>query len=391
MRKKVCVVTGSRAEYGLLYWLLHFIQESAYLDLQLIVTGTHLSPEFGCTINDIESDGFSVDWKVDMLLSSGSTVGVTKSMGLGVIGFADALADLRPDILLVLGDRYEIFAACSAAMIAHIPIAHIHGGETTEGAFDEAIRHSITKMSHIHFVAANEYKHRVIQLGEAPDRVFCVGGLGIDNINRLKLLSRTELESELNFNLGVRNLLITFHPVTLEPESSVSEMGELLDALSDIDNTHMVFTMPNSDPDGRLLYSQIEEFCKNNDSAKYYMSLGNLRYLSCVKHFDGVIGNSSSGLLEVPSLKKGTVNIGNRQLGRLRANSVIDSPPDRESIRLAIEKLFSKDFQDKLPNVINPYGDGDASIKIVKILEELPIDISLKKHFYDIPAIDGDG
>jgi GDP/UDP-N,N'-diacetylbacillosamine 2-epimerase (hydrolysing) len=385
MQNKICVVTGSRAEYGLLYWLLMYIQDSPRLDLQIIVTGMHLSPEHGYTIRDIESDGFRVDWKVDMLLSSGTAIGVTKSMGLGMIGFADALADLQPDILLVLGDRYEIYAACAAAMIARIPIAHLHGGESTEGAFDEAIRHSITKMSHLHFVAAEEYRRRVVQLGEEPERVFCVGGLGIDNIKHLKLLSRTELEVALDFKLGMRNLLITFHPVTLEHETSELQMNELLAALSELDNTHMVFTMPNSDPEGRLLFAQIEEFCEHRVQAQAYTSLGQLRYLSCIEHFDGVIGNSSSGLLEVPSFKKGTINIGDRQRGRLCAESVINCEPTRVSIRYALERLYTKKFEAQLSNVENPYGDGGASEAIVKVLEQRSLDDLLKKRFYDYP------
>ncbi len=385
MKKRICVVTGSRAEYGLLSWLMRSIQESTRLELQIIATGMHLSPDYGYTIRDIESDGFRVDCKVDMLLSSGTVIGVTKSMGLGMIGFADALAELQPDLMLILGDRYEIFAAASAAMIAQIPIAHLHGGERTEGAFDEAIRHSITKMSHLHFVAAEEYRRRVIQLGEAPEKVFCVGGLGIDNIMRLELLSRAELEAALDFKLGPRNLLVTFHPVTLEHETSEIQMNELLAALSELDNTHIVFTMPNSDPEGRLLFAQVEEFCEHRVQARAYTSLGQLRYLSCIEHFDGVIGNSSSGLLEVPSFKKGTINVGVRQHGRLRAESVIDCEPDRESIRCALEQLYSKEFDAQLSNVENPYGNGGASEAIVKVLEQRSLDDLLKKHFHDYP------
>ncbi|MFT4746609.1 MAG: GDP/UDP-N,N'-diacetylbacillosamine 2-epimerase (hydrolyzing) [Congregibacter sp.] len=385
MQNRICVVTGSRADYGLLYWLLRCIQDSPHLDLQIIVTGMHLSPEYGYTLRDIESDGFRVDWKVDMLLSSGTAIGVTKSMGLGLIGFADALAHLQPDILLVLGDRYEIYAASAAAMIARIPIAHLHGGETTEGAFDEAIRHSITKMSHLHFVATEEYRRRVVQLGEEPERVFCVGGLGIDNINHLKLLSRSELEVALDFKLGMRNLLITFHPVTLEHGTSELQMNELLAALSEMDNTHMVFTMPNSDPEGRLLFKQIEEFCEHRFQVQVYTSLGQLRYLSCIEHFDGVIGNSSSGLLEVPSFKKGTINIGDRQRGRICAESVINCKPDRVSIRSALKRLYTKEFEAQLSNVENPYGDGGASEAIVKVLEQRSLDDLLKKRFYDYP------
>jgi len=385
IRKRICVVTGSRAECGLLSGLMKRIQESTRLELQIIATGMHLSPEYGLTVRDIEADGFTVDRKVDMLLSSSTAIGVTKSMGLGMVGFADALAELQPDLVLLLGDRYEIFAAASAAMIAQIPIAHLHGGERTEGAFDEAIRHSITKMSHLHFVAAEEYRRRVIQLGEEPERVFCVGGLGIDNIKRLKLLSRTELETALDFKLGPRNLLVTFHPVTLSHNTNTRHMDELLGALSELEDTHIVFTMPNSDPEGRLLFAQIEEFCERRTHAIVYTSLDQLRYLSCIEHFDGVIGNSSSGLLEVPSFKKGTINIGDRQRGRLRAESVIDCEPDRASIRSSLEQLYSKEFEAQLINVENPYGNGGASEAIVKVLEQCSLDDLLKKSFYDHP------
>jgi GDP/UDP-N,N'-diacetylbacillosamine 2-epimerase (hydrolysing) len=383
MNKRICVVTGSRAEYGLLSRLMKRIQESTALELQIIATGMHLSPEYGLTLRDIETDGFTIDRKVDMLLSSSTVVGVSKSIGLGVIGFADALAELQPDLLLVLGDRYEIFAAASAAMIAQIPIAHLHGGERTEGAFDESIRHSITKMSHLHFVAAREYQRRVIQLGEQPERVFCVGGLGVDSVKSFQLLSRTELEKAIDFKLGLRNLLVTFHPITLDREDSKLQMTELLAALSELENTRLVFTMPNSDPEGLSLSGQIEEFCECRDHAKAYISLGHLRYLSCIKHFDGVIGNSSSGLLEVPTFKKGTVNIGDRQRGRLRAASVIDCAPDRASISSALGQLYSKEFEERLRNTESPYGEGGACDAIVEILEQSSLDDLLKKCFYD--------
>jgi GDP/UDP-N,N'-diacetylbacillosamine 2-epimerase (hydrolysing) len=382
--KKICVVTGTRAEYGLLRWVMEGISQSLELELQLIATGMHLSPEFGLTINVIENDGFHVDRKVEMLLSSDTAVGITKSMGLGIIGFADALEELKPDLMLVLGDRYEIFCAASAAMIARIPIAHLHGGETTQGAFDEAIRHSITKMSHLHFVAAEEYRERVIQLGEEPERVFNVGGLGIDSILRLPLLTREELETALDFKFHRRNLLITFHPVTLEQNTSAKQMDELLAALSELGNTGLIFTMPNSDTGGRVLFRQIEDFCHWHSNAKAYTSLGQLRYLSCIQHFDGVVGNSSSGLTEVPSFKKGTINIGDRQLGRLRATSVIDCEPDRQAITAALSHLFSDEFQHQLPATKSPYGSGGASEAVVRILEHQPLDNLLKKRFYDL-------
>ena len=382
--RKVCVVTGTRAEYGLLRWVIEGIKQSPVLDLQLIATGMHLSPEFGLTVNAIEADGYHVDRKVEILLSSDTAVGITKSMGLGMIGFADALAELKPDLMLVLGDRYEIFVAATAAMIARVPIAHLHGGETTQGAFDESIRHSITKMSHLHFVAAEEYRQRVIQLGEQPEHVFKVGGLGIDSIHRLQLLSRDELQVALNFRFLQRNLLVTFHPVTLECNTGTEQMKELLAALSKLSDTGLIFTMPNADTEGRALFEQIQEFCEKHPQAKAYTSLGQLRYLSCMRHVDGVVGNSSSGLLEAPSFKKGTINIGDRQKGRLKAQSIIDCQPIEGSVSNAIVKMFLPQFQDKLSTVENPYGDGGASEAIVKILESCSLNDILKKRFHDI-------
>ena len=302
-KKKIGVVTGSRAEYFLLRWIMEGIRDSENLELQIFVTGMHLSTEFGLTYSDINKDGFRIDRKVEMLLSSDTPSSVSKSMGLAMIGFGDAFEELQPDLIIVLGDRFEILAASMSAMIACIPILHIHGGETTEGAFDEAIRHSITKMAHFHFVAAKEYKQRVIQLGEHPERVFQVGGLGIDCINKLKLLDRVTLESSLDFKLGPKNLLVTFHPVTLEKDTSVKHMKELLTSLEMLKDTHIIFTMPNSDTDGRILFKMIEEFVMRHKNTKVFTSLGQLYYYSCISHFDGVIGNSS-GLCEVPSFKK---------------------------------------------------------------------------------------
>jgi len=382
--KKICVVTGSRADYSLLRWVVEGIHNSTDLDLQMIVTGMHLSTEFGLTYHEIEKDGFHINRKIEMLLSSDTPVGIAKSMGLGMIGFADALNELKPDLLLILGDRYEIFVAASAAMVGKIPIAHLHGGETTEGAFDEAIRHSITKMSHLHFVAAEDYRQRVLQLGENPERVFLVGGLGVDNILKLKLLERNELEKSLDFKLGSRNLLITYHPVTLENDTSAHQLRELLTALNQQEDTILIFTMPNSDTDGRILFKMIEEFVSGNQCAKAFTSLGQLHYLSCVKHFDGVVGNSSSGLAEVPTFKKGTINIGDRQMGRLKAKSVIDCEPTKVSINNAILQLYSPEFQASLTKVENPYGSGGASEVIVDTLEEIPLDKILKKKFFNL-------
>jgi GDP/UDP-N,N'-diacetylbacillosamine 2-epimerase (hydrolysing) len=386
MNRKICVITGSRAEYGLLRWVMDGIQKSPDLKLQVIATGMHLSPEFGMTYREIEKDGFVIDYKVEMLLSSDTPVGVAKSMGLGLIGFGEALQQLQPDLILVLGDRFEIFSAVVAAMVARIPVAHLHGGESTEGAFDEAIRHSITKMSHLHFVAAEEYRQRVIQLGEHPDRVFLVGGLGIDNIKRLKLLDRAELEASIDFQLGAKNLLITFHPVTLETSTAEDQMAELLAALAELKDTQLIFTMPNADTDGRALIKLVQQFVAQHPNARTYTSLGQLRYLSCVAQVDGVVGNSSSGLAEVPSFKKGTINIGDRQRGRLQAASVINCEPTRQGIATALEKLYTAAFQASLSQVQNPYGEGGASEKVVKAIKDCALDGIAKKSFYDLPA-----
>ena len=389
--KTICVVTGTRAEYGLLRWLMEGIRQSPDLTLQVIATGAHLSPEFGLTYRDIEADGFVIDRKVEMLLSSDTSAGVAKSMGLAMIGFADAFAELRPDLVLVLGDRYEIFSAAAAATIARIPIAHLHGGETTEGAFDEAMRHSITKMAHLHFVAAQAYRRRVIQLGEDPARVFLVGGLGIDNILKLDLLDRVTLEAALDFKLGPKNLLITFHPATLEQGAAAGQMDELLAALDTLKDTHIIFTMPNADTEGRALSRQLEAYVACRPNAKVYASLGQLRYLSAIAHVDAVVGNSSSGLAEVPSFMKATVNIGDRQKGRLKAQSVIDCTPDRESIKAALAQAYSADFRASLSQVVSPYGDGGASQKILRTLENHDFSGSLKKTFHDLPSIDAAG
>jgi GDP/UDP-N,N'-diacetylbacillosamine 2-epimerase (hydrolysing) len=386
MSRRICVVTGTRAEYGLLRWVMESIRETPSLELQLVVTGMHLSPEFGLTYREIEADGFRIDQRVEMLMSSDTSTGLAKSMGVGLIGFADVLRDLQPDLLLVLGDRFEILSAVIAAMVARVPVAHLHGGEATEGAIDESIRHAITKMSHLHFVAAEEYRRRVIQLGEEPHRVYLVGGLGVDNIKKLVLLDRAALEASLGLVLGAKSLLVTFHPVTLEHQTSRHQMAELLAALDALQDTRLIFTMPNADTDGRVLMEMIHDFVSHHANARAYTSLGQLRYLSAASHVDGVIGNSSSGLTEVPSLRKGTVNIGDRQRGRLQAESVINCMPDRASIAASIATLYTPAFQKKLATVRNPYGDGGASARIVATLAAVPLDDILKKRFFDLPT-----
>jgi GDP/UDP-N,N'-diacetylbacillosamine 2-epimerase (hydrolysing) len=383
MTRKICVITGTRAEYGLLRWVMQGIRDDPDLMLQIIVTGMHMSPEFGLTYREIEQDGFQLDRKVEMLTSSDTPVGIAKSMGLGLIGFADALSELRPDLIVVLGDRFEIFSAVAAALVARIPVAHLHGGEGTEGLIDESIRHSITKMSHLHFVAAEEYRRRVIQLGEQPERVFLVGGLGVDSIKRLKLLDGKELEASLGFKLGPKSLLVTFHPVTLENTTAAAQMTELLAALAELQDTQLIFTMPNADTDGRILIRMLEQFVAQHSNAHAFTSLGQLRYLSCIAQVDGVVGNSSSGLAEVPSFKKGTINIGDRQRGRLQATSVINCEPNRLAVGSALQRLYSSDFRATLSGVRNPYGEGDASEKVIEAIKSVVLDNLIKKRFYD--------
>ena len=387
MSRKVCVISGSRSEYGLLRWLMQGIKDDPELTLQVIATGMHLSPEFGLTYTEIEKDGFEINRKVEMLTSSDTPVGIAKSIGLGLIGFADALNELKPDLILVLGDRFEIFAAVSAALVARIPVAHLHGGESTEGVVDEAIRHSITKMSHFHFVATKEYRQRVIQMGEQPEYVYLVGGLGVDNLKRLKLLGRAELESFLGFRLAKKNLLITFHPVTFETSTAATQMTELLAVLAELKDTELIFTFPNADTDGRILIKMINQFVESHSNAHAFTSLGQLLYLSCVAHVDGVVGNSSSGIAEVPSFKKGTINIGDRQRGRLQAESIINCDPVRQSIFSGLKKLYSEDFQSSLYRVRNPYGDGGASEAILSNIKASCLDGIIKKRFHDYDSL----
>lgn len=378
------MVTGTRAEYGLLRLVLDGLRTAEGVELQLLVTGAHLEPRFGLTVGEIEQDGFRIDARVPMQLESDTPQGVARSMGLALSGASDAFARHRPDVVVVLGDRFEIFAVAAAAMLAGIPIAHIHGGETTEGAFDEAIRHSVTKMSHLHFVAAEEYRQRVIQLGEDPARVFLVGGLGVDAIRRIPLLERAALEASLGIALGTRNLLVTFHPVTLEPATAGRQLGELLAALNLLPETQLIFTMPNADTGSHVLIDMIERFVATHPNAAAFTSLGHHRYLSLLQFVDGVVGNSSSGLTEAPSFRIGTVNIGDRQKGRLRAESVIDCEPDRQAIGRAIARLYAPEFREACRTVRNPYGDGGASERIVEVLRVHPLAGVLKKRFHDI-------
>lgn len=391
MKRKICVVTGSRAEYGCLVPLLEKIKRDKELTLQLVVTGMHLSVDFGLTYKDIEKDGFFIDEKIKILSGLDTSIGVSKSIGLAIESFPAAFERLKPDIILLIGDRFETFAAAIAAMICWIPIAHLSGGERTEGAIDEAMRHAITKMSHLHFTAIEEYRKRVIQLGEEPGRVFNFGEVGLDNLKRLKLLSKNELEKELDFKFAKRNLLVTFHPVTLERGASEEQSKCLLDALSALKNTNLIFTKTNADMEGSVINRLIDDYvAKNFRHAKAFTSMGQLKYLSTLQFVDAVVGNSSSGIVEAPSFKIGTINIGDRQKGRIMPESVINCAPTKSSIAKALEELYSKEFKKKLENIKNPYGDGNSATKIKNVLKNYKISGILKKHFYDIKIPTGE-
>lgn len=383
-KRKICVVTGTRAEYGLLYWLMRELKSDQEIKLQIIVTGMHLSPEFGLTYKEIEKD-FKIDKKLEILTSFDTSLDTSKAMGSAQISFAETYEELRPDIIVVLGDRYEIFSAVTAAMIARIPVAHLHGGEATEGLVDEAIRHSISKMSQLHFTATEDYKNRVIQLGEHPSRVFNVGGMGIENIKRMELLTKVEFEKSIGSKLNKKNILVTFHPVTLEASTSKKQFQELLYSIDELNETKIIFTKANSDTDGRIINQLIDEYtAKNNSKAIAFTSLGQLRYLSAMQFVDAIVGNSSSGLIEAPTFKIGTINIGDRQKGRLKADSVIDCSPERENIKKAFEELYSDKFQSDIKTSKNPYGDSCASTQIIKVLKTVKLENILKKEFFNI-------
>ena len=385
--RKIAVVTGTRAEYGLLYWIIKGIHEDPELELQLIVTGMHLSPEFGLTVKEIEKDGFPIAERVEMLLSSDTETAIATSMGLGMIGFAKAYEHLRPDVLVVLGDRFEIHAAVSASIPFRIPVAHIHGGESTEGLIDEPIRHAITKMSHIHFAATDQYRKRIIQMGELPKNVFCFGAPGLDNIHRLKLLDIKKLSDELEIPGNAKIGIVTFHPVTLEKNLAECHIAEIIEAIKNFTEIYWVFTLPNADTEGRSITEKINNFVSEfPEKGRVFISLGQLRYLSLLKNAVLIVGNSSSGLVEAPSFELPVVNIGDRQRGRVRGKNVIDVPEcKKEPIINSIYKALSPDFRNSLKGMKNPYGEGNASEKIVKILKTISLGEGLiKKTFYEI-------
>lgn len=383
MIKRVAVFTGTRAEYGLLYWLLKDIQADPQLCLQLLVTGMHLSPEFGETYRQIEKDGFNIDEKIEILLSSDSAVGTAKSMGLGVLGFADALSRLSPDMLVILGDRFEALAAAQTAMILRIPVLHLHGGEITEGAYDDAIRHAVTKLSYLHATSTEEYRQRVIQLGEAPSRVFNVGAIGLDHLRRGSFMSVEELATSLGFLLRKSYVVVTYHPVTLADEEPTTTFKALLEALDHFPEVQVILTYPNADDGGRRIIPLIEAYAvRQVNRVLAIPSLGQIRYLSAIKHAAAVVGNSSSGIIEVPSFDVPTVNIGMRQKGRLAAKSVLHCESNIESIKTALDNAFSRSYKQEYEQIENPYGDGNTSKQVIEMIKSLKF--KAVKSFYDL-------
>ncbi|MDR1236223.1 MAG: UDP-N-acetylglucosamine 2-epimerase [Holosporaceae bacterium] len=375
--KKICVVTSSRAEYGIMSNLINKISLDSELELQLIVTGTHLSKKFGYTCSEITSP---ITKKIDIEIEQKPV----RAMSVAAEKFYDAFCELKPDVLLILGDRYEIMAVAVAAILNNLPIAHICGGESTEGAIDEAVRHSVTKMSHLHFVSCEEYRNRVIQLGENPDRVFNVGSLNVENIEKVRLLSKKELEERLKFEFGRKNLLVTFHPVTLEDDTAFRQTRELLSALSELEDTKIIFTKPNSDEGNDEIFRLIDDYVLSHGNAVAFTSMGMLSYLSALQFVDAVAGNSSSGIIEAPSFKIGTINIGDRQRGRVRAESVTDCECRKKDILEAVKKMYSPEFREMLKNVVNVYSQNNTSDRIINVLKIVDAKKLLKKKFYNL-------
>ena len=387
MKKQIGVMTGTRAEFGHLRPLIDRLLKEDFCETKVLVTGMHLSPAFGFTYKEIEDAGIPIAAKIECLTDGDEPKDISNNMAMAISGFGQYFAENHLDLLIVLGDRYEALAVCIAAMLAEIPIAHIHGGEATEGAIDEAIRHSITKMSQIHFPCTEVYRQRIIQMGEQPSRVFNVGGLSVENTKNVDLMQKKELEKDLDFCLGDKFGVVTYHPVTLEEDSGISEFKELLDALDEFDDMKFIITKANADAGGRRINSMIDEYADERSNVISVTSLGNRRYISAVNLSTVVIGNSSSGITEAPCLHTPTVNIGDRQKGRMMPDSVLCCEPTREAITSTIAKAISVDFQEAVKDMSNPFGDGHTSENIVKIIKEIfdkEESISLIKNFYDI-------
>ena len=385
--RKICVVTGTRAEYGLLSRLMRMIKDSPETQLQIIATNMHLSPKYGNTYQEIERDGFTIDCKIPIIDENDKDDAVTtvKSMAKALDGFADAYNELKPDVVVVLGDRYEILAAATAALIERIPIAHIHGGEVTEGAFDDAIRHSITKMSHLHFASTEAYRKRIIQLGEQPDHVFYTGAIGVENVKRLPLMSKEDIEKEIDFKIDDNTILVTYHPVTLGNRTAKDDIDDFISALEERKDLRVIFTMPNSDTGSQYIVEAVNGFVnRNSDRAKSFKSLGVVRYLSVMKQVAAVVGNSSSGIVEVPSFGIPTLNIGDRQKGRIQAESIYNCLPNKESVLNGLDKVLSKEFRELASKVHNPYEKANTAEEIFKVISTYPLEQLNQKHFYDL-------
>jgi len=384
MKRKICVVTGGRSDYGLMKWLMREIKADEDLELQVVATGMHLSPKFGFTYKEIENDGFSIDLKIECLNDGDSNLDTAHAMAKTLVGCARAYSSLKPDLVLVLGDRFEIFSSVAAALVAKIPVAHVHGGEVTSGAIDESFRHAITKMSALHFVAAEEYSTRILQMGENPEHVYNVGGIGVDGILNVEQISKEKLSADLGINFLSKCLLITFHPETATYNSPQSQITELIGALGKLSDTTLIFTMPNADAGNSILTDSIKKFVNESENRYFFESLGQKRYLSMLRYVDGVIGNSSSGLTEAPSMKIGTINIGDRQKGRIQASSILNCAAKESEISKSLEVMYSEDFKAIIKSTINPYGRGGSSGKIVRILKEIELGGLIMKSFNDL-------
>ncbi len=389
-RRKICVVTGSRAEYGLLYWLLKEIDSDPDLELQLVVTGMHLSHEFGYSVERIKSDGFTVADQIEILLSSDTHVGMAKSTGLGVISFADSFRRLSPDIIVLFGDRFEIFSAAITANMMNIPIAHVHGGELSAGSIDDSMRHAITKLAHVHFPIADEYKRRILQMGEAEKNVFNCGAPGLDYLDHCQFKTRQELVAELGITFSEKNnFLITLHASTRDTRSPEKNIDQLISALANFPEATLFFTQANCDAGGEAINNYLREYCSKNKNAYVFKELGIENYLSLAKQVDVIIGNSSSGLIEVPCLRKPTVNIGSRQLGRIKVTSVVDVELNEQEITQAIKLALSRDFQENISAMTIPFKQDKTSYRIKEILKKIALTGLCSKHFVDsVPITD---
>ncbi len=382
--RRIALVTTSRAEYGIQSRLIRMLQDDPEIDFRLVVSGTHLSKKHGCTVKQIEADGIEVAEKVDIGIDKGWPV--AKIMAATLEKMSVVIQNMKPDLVVLLGDRYEMLSVALACTLNNIPIAHLHGGETTIGATDEVFRHSITKAAYLHFTSCEEYRQRVIQLGEDPKRVFNVGSLGVENCRKFKLLTRPELEKELGFKFAKHNILVTFHPVTFEQGNATAQVDELIAALAGLEDTQIVITHPNADAEGDLIADRFKTFAKGRQNVHLRSSLGSLRYLSYVKQASAIVGNSSSGVIEVPSFNVPTVNIGNRQAGRIMPETVICCTPKRKEITKAVEKAFSKDFRDLIAKAKNPYEKKGTAEKILFRLKSADLRKAVAKKFYDLPG-----